>query len=78
MPTDTRPFTGRDRCQRLWRDCDDDSPWFEKALAYALGALEMGDNPSYALAKIEKALAERPSESAALTSPSSHAPKETT
>lgn len=50
------------RCERLWRDVGDDSPWYEKALFHALGALEHGDNPTYALAKIEQALAERPSE----------------
>lgn len=50
------------RCERLWRDVGDDSPWYEKALFHALGALEHGDNPDRALYKIEAALAERPQE----------------
>lgn len=55
-------MTDRPRCERLWRDVGDDSPWYEKALFHALGALEHGDDPQGALAKIEAALAGRPGE----------------
>jgi hypothetical protein len=39
------------RCERLWRDVGDDSPWYEKALFHALGALEHGDDPTHALGR---------------------------
>lgn len=55
------PYPG-DRCQRLYRDVGDDSPWYEKALFHALSSLWHEDDPQEALRKIEETLAERPSE----------------
>lgn len=55
-------MTANPRCERLWRDVGDDSPWYEKALFHALGALEHGDDPQAALKKIEQTLEMRPQE----------------
>jgi len=55
-------MTPHARIERLWRDVDDDSPWYEKALFHAIGALWHGDDAEVALRKINAALVERPSE----------------
>jgi hypothetical protein len=47
------------RIERLWRDVGDESPWYEKALFHAIGALNHGDPPTRALDAIERELAKR-------------------